>query len=59
MCRQEGEEGWRRAQERAVMEGWAEEVMGEMEFRVWGRVVRALGKRIGEMKGLCSWFSWR
>lgn len=40
-----------RAQEREVISGWAAEVIGDMDWRVGGRVC-ASGKRIGEMKGL-------
>ena len=52
MRRQEGSEGWRRAQEREWMEGWAAEVMGEMVRRGVGRVVGRSGKRMGETKEL-------
>lgn len=52
MRRQKGEVGWRRAQEREVMEGWAGEVIGAMGLRVDGRGEGLLGKRMGEVKGL-------
>ncbi len=55
---QEGSEGWRVAQERAVWEGWAGEVMGARGVRVAGRVVGARGKRMGDMKGLGSVSRW-
>jgi len=51
--RQEGSVGWRVAQVRDVIKGWAGEVMGEREVRVLGRVV-LFGKRMGEMNGLCG-----
>ena len=54
MRRQEGSCGWRRAQERDLMAGCAEEVMGEMEPRRLGRV-SVSGKRMGEMKGGHLW----
>lgn len=49
--RQEGVDGWRVAQERAVWEGWAGEVMGASWVREAGRVW-VEGKRMGDMKGL-------
>lgn len=49
--RQEGVDGWRVAQERAVWEGWAGEVMGASWLREGGRVW-VEGKRMGDMKGL-------
>lgn len=48
---QEGSCGWRRAQDREVMDGWAAEVMGAMAVRAAGRV-GLVGKRMGEMKEL-------
>ncbi len=48
---QDGSCGWRRAQEREVMDGWAAEVMGAMAVRAGGRV-GLVGKRMGEMKAL-------
>jgi len=44
---QEGSEGCRMAQESDVISGCAGEVMGEIFWRVGGRVV-LLGKRMGE-----------
>ncbi len=49
---QEALRGWRRAQERYGMEGWAGSVMGAIEAREEGRGEGLLGKRIGEVKGL-------
>lgn len=49
---QEGSLGCRVAQERAVCEGLAGDVMGERTDRVGGKVVGRLGKRMGETKGL-------
>lgn len=43
--------GWRRAQERFLMAGWADDVMGLIERTVLGRVT-VVGKRIGEMNAL-------
>lgn len=40
---QEGLPGWRRAQERCGMEGWAGSVMGDIEARVEGRGEWLLG----------------
>ena len=57
MCRQEGEVGWRRAQEREVREGWAGDVIGEIACREEGRGVGLLGKRIGDVNGLVR-VSW-
>jgi hypothetical protein len=48
---QEGSEGWRVAQVREVIKGWAGEVMGEIVLSV-GERVGVLGKSVGEMKGL-------
>ena len=45
--------GWRVAQLKDVMRGWAGEVSGEILVREGGRAV-LLGKRMGEMNGL--WF---
>ena len=42
--------GWRVAQERDLMRGWAWEERGEMELSVGGRV-EVMGKSVGEMKG--------
>lgn len=50
--RQEGEEGWRRAQEREVMEGCAGETMGEMASKDGGKGEEWEGKRMGDMNGL-------
>jgi hypothetical protein len=50
---QEGSEGWRVAQEREVMSGWAPEVMGAIAVREAGRVSSLSGKRVGEMNDLC------
>lgn len=44
--------GWSRAQERFLIAGCAEDVIGFMERTVFGRTCVA-GKRIGEMKALC------
>lgn len=52
MVRQEGEWGWRRAQEREVSEGWAGEVIGDIWDRVGAR--EEVGYRIGDVNGL-SW----
>lgn len=52
MRRQEGEAGWRRAQESEIREGWAGEVIGAMGLRVVGRGEGLLGKRMGEVNGL-------
>ena len=54
---QEGLEGWRRAQERWGIDGWAGEAMGEMRVREGGRGKGLLGKRIGDVNGLecCQW----
>ena len=49
--RQEVSEGWRVAQVREWIRGWAGAVIGEMEARVLGRVV-LFGKRMGEVNGL-------
>ena len=51
---QEGSEGWRMAQDRDVINGWAGEVIGEIFWRLGGRVV-LLGKRMGETNflGVC------
>lgn len=51
VLRQEGSEGWRVAQVRDVISGWAGEVIGDIAESVAGRVV-LFGKRIGEVKGL-------
>ena len=48
----DGSLGWRRAQERDLIAGWAEEVIGERCVTDRGRVLVAEGKRIGDMKGL-------
>jgi len=48
VLRQEVSCGWRRAHERFLMAGWADEVRGLMARTVFGRVV-VVGKRIGEM----------
>lgn len=48
--RHEGSEGWRRAQWREVIVGWAGETTGAIEPRALGRV-DASGKRIGEENG--------
>lgn len=50
--RQEGEDGWRRAQEREEMEGCAGEVMGETAWREGEMGEAWEGKRMGDMKGL-------
>lgn len=52
----EGSEGWSVAQESAVCEGWAGDVIGARAVNFAGRVFRAFGNRMGEMKGLygCS-----
>lgn len=49
--RQEVSEGWRVAQVREWIRGWAGEVMGEMAARLFGSVW-LLGKRMGEVNGL-------
>lgn len=51
-CRQEGEEGCRRAQEREEMEGCAGEMMGDMVLREGGKGEGFEGKRMGDMNGL-------
>lgn len=51
---QEGVVGWRVAHERAVWEGWAEEVIGARAESEVGRVFWLRGKRIGDMNGLIS-----
>jgi hypothetical protein len=51
--RQEGSDGWRVAQVRDVISGWAGEVIGDIVERVAGRVV-LFGKRIGDVNGLLS-----
>jgi len=43
--------GWRVAQERAVWEGCAGDVIGAMAERLCGSVLDARGKRIGETNG--------
>ena len=55
---QEGSEGWRVAQEREAMRGWAPEVMGAMAVREDGRMSSLVGKRVGEMKALLDGVSW-
>ena len=49
---QEGSEGWRVAQEREVMSGWAPDETGAMGAREAGRMSSLLGKRVGGMKAL-------
>ena len=49
---QDGSEGWRVAQERDVISGWAPEVTGEMAERAAGRMSSLAGKRVGETKAL-------
>jgi hypothetical protein len=51
VLRQEVSCGWRRAQERFLMAGWAEEVIGFIDRTVLGRVT-VVGKRMGEMNAL-------
>lgn len=55
MRRQDGSVGWRVAQEREVINGWAGAVRGEI-LRSFGVKVWVFGKRIGEMNGL-KWVS--
>lgn len=50
--KQEGEDGCRRAQERAVWRGVAGEVMGDIGRREGGRGFGWLGIRMGDMNGL-------
>lgn len=53
MVRQEGEWGWRRAQERDVREGCAGEVIGDIRDRVGAR--EEVGCRMGDVNGLDWW----
>ena len=51
--KQDGSDGWRRAQERCWRAGWAREVIGEMTgSMLGGRGEATDGRRIGEMNGL-------
>lgn len=50
--RQEGEEGWMRAQESEESEGCAEDVIGLIAFREGGRGLGREGNSIGDIKGL-------
>lgn len=50
--RQEGDLGWRRAQDREAMDGWAGEVMADMDWRESGMILGFEGWRIGEIKAL-------
>lgn len=45
----DGSDGWRVAQEREVMSGWAWDVSGEMGERDGGRVDLLVGNSVGEM----------
>jgi hypothetical protein len=49
---QEGSAGCRVAQEREVMSGWADEVIGEMGASEAGRMSSFVGNRTGGMKAL-------
>jgi len=44
--------GCRRAHERAVIDGWAGDVIGEIDFTAFGSVFGFVGCRIGETNGL-------
>ena len=48
----DGSLGWRRAQERDLIAGWAEEVIGARCEIERGKVLVAEGKRIGDTNGL-------
>lgn len=48
---QDGSFGWRRAQEREVIKGWAESVIDDVNWSVEGKVV-LFGNKMGEMNGL-------
>ena len=50
--KQDGSEGWMRAQERCEMEGWAREVIGEIMGLIVAGRGDVVGRRMGEMKGL-------
>ena len=54
MRRQDGSLGCRKAHDRDGIDGWADDVTGEIDVREEGRVWLADGKRRGEMKGLGS-----
>lgn len=49
---QDGSEGWRVAQEREVIRGWAPEARGAMAATEAGMASSLCGKRVGDMKGL-------